>query len=153
MCHRICTSELSSTYVVHHLCVIASMWYITCVIALCGIPTYVSMHLYIYLCVNALVYLPMCQCTCISTYVSMHFYLCVIIILLLQHYPHPLLLDKSGMEGHKLGLVILLSFSVLLHSTNSLDILSFNIRQFGTSKYSKQNIVDILLQVHTYIGS
>lgn len=34
-------------------------------------------------------------------------------------------------------------------TANGLSVLSFNIRQFGTTKYAKQDVVDVLIDVST----
>ena len=51
------------------------------------------------------------------------------------------------MAGCRVGLAVLLGLCVLINSTLSVDVLSFNIRRFGPTKYSNQDVIDVLIQV------
>ena len=49
------------------------------------------------------------------------------------------------MKGQTVAVLVCL---LLLQDTcSSLEILSFNIRQFGKTKYGKQDVVDVLIKV------
>ena len=48
------------------------------------------------------------------------------------------------MKGH-LAVIVVLGF--LVCSSAGINILSFNIQQFGLTKYAKQNVVDVLINV------
>ena len=54
---------------------------------------------------------------------------------------------ETAMVGCRVRLAVLLSLCVLINSTTSLDVLSFNIKRFGPTKYSNQDVIDVLIQV------